>query len=201
MVVVNIKDNSGFTLIEVLIVAVLMGVFAAMSTDTFTNIMRAQNKARVVSELEQSGNYALSVMEQQIREAEEVYCCGRGFSGSGCNPSGPGGIEVGVVTGGEKTLFQLWADDFDGVYVYFIRRCAVTVEPPSTICTPLTDTDPETGVSLDWEKTEITCDPYGTRVRIKLVLEPAPGSPARQDFRIKDAITMETTVVVRGSYE
>ena len=70
----------GFTLIEVLIVVLFLGVFAVVATDTFSNIMKTQNKVRVLNELGQSGSYALSIMEQQLRNADEITCCGGDFS-------------------------------------------------------------------------------------------------------------------------
>ena len=195
--------SSGFTLVEVLVVVALLGVFAVVATDTFTNILRAQNKARVVSELEQAGNYALSIMEQQIRDAEEVLCCG-GTCPSGMNNSG-----VGIRLDGEEVCFcpwTLWSAE-EGTWKTICRHVGGDCsQDGGTSCgggtmgtdyTYLTDTDPVTGV--DVTETEFACDAEGKRVRIKLVLRPAPGSPSRQDFRTSP-ITLETTVVVRGSY-
>lgn len=188
---------SGFTLIEVLIVVTLLGVFTVVATDTFTNIMRAQNKARVVNELEQSGNYALSVMEQQIRDAEEVFCCG---SNPRCeSPYAMNDIGVGIRLDGQDIRFYVWNVGSD---VQSIRRCVDGSCSSSDY--DLTDTDPETGVDLFVSgpvNTEFVCDADRSRVHIKLVLRPGPRAPTRRDFRVEDAVILETTVVVRGSYE
>ena len=188
----------GFTLIEVLIVVLFLGVFAAVATDTFSNIMKVQNKVRVLNELGQSGSYALSIMEQQIRDAEELLCCD-----TACATSGG----VGIRLDGEEICFCPWTLSGGGDVWRAICRhvgggCS---QSGGTACgagvmgvdyTYLTDTDRETGV--DVTGTEFTCDAERKRVHIKLMLQPAPGSPSRQDFQAGDGVTLETTVVVRG---
>lgn len=71
-------NNSGFTLIELLVFVALMGIVAGVATDTFSNIMKAQNKANTINELEQAGNQALSVMEQKVRNAQVISACTSG---------------------------------------------------------------------------------------------------------------------------
>ena len=195
------RTARGFTLIEMLIVVALLGVFAAVATDTFTNVMRAQNKTRIVNELEQSGNYALSVMEQQIRDAEKITCCGGEFTNPGDCKGINAGEGVGLLVGGETVCFCIWNVAGD---VRAILR-SVGAEDCYEGClsgnnTPysyLTDTDPVKGVSIG-DESSFSCDREGTRVKIQLELLPPPGSPARQDFRAGEGVTLETTVKLRG---
>lgn len=96
-------NNSGFTLIELLVFVALMGIIAGVATDTFSNIMKAQNKANTINELEQAGNQALSVMEQQVRNAQEVTVCNGAslwFKTADGEERYSGGTVVAMVGGG-----------------------------------------------------------------------------------------------------
>ena len=203
---------TGFTLIEILVVVALLGVLAAISADTFTNIMRAQNKARVVNELQQTGNYVLSIIEQQVRDADEIWCCGSDDNwpgaesprGNTCESLGFSADKaVGFVKDGEYIIFGTWnvvKVNPKGDYFTF-EGITRRVNGGSTPI--LTDTDAVTGVDL--AGSSFTCDAEGRRVTIELKLNPAPGAPTRKDFQMgvggADAVVLKTTVVVRGSYE
>lgn len=175
--------QEGFTLIEVLIVAILLGVFGALAVDTLTSIMKAQNKVKIMSTLEQSGNYALSRMEQEVRKADKITCCGVSSDPDidPC-PGAVNGVSVGVLVEGREIQYSLWPG------VKSIRRWDAGDDSEVF----LTDTN---SIDLNISGTEIVCDNEGRRVTIRLELEPAT-APARRDF--EGSVDLETTVLLRG---
>ncbi|MEA2020352.1 MAG: type II secretion system protein [Patescibacteria group bacterium] len=184
------KENSaqaGFTLIEVLVVAILLGVFAAIATDTFSNIMKAQNKVRITNELEQSGNYALSKMEQDIRNAESLICCESGF-GEQCQV-GSMNKSIKLIVDGVPVLYLI--EDVGGG-VYALGKRVGDSEPTSH----LTDTDPSSGVSINRGNTSFVCASDGKRVSVTLALEPGPQAPLRSEFQ--GTVQLQTSAVLRG---
>ncbi len=64
--------NGGFTLIEILIVVSLIGVMSIAITQVFMSILRSQSKGEIIKGVKQNGDYAYSVMESMIRNAQEV---------------------------------------------------------------------------------------------------------------------------------
>ena len=190
----------GFTLIEVLIVVLFLGVFAVVATDTFSNIMKTQNKVRVLNELGQSGSYALSIMEQQLRNADEITCCGGDFSPA-CGSGGYMGNEaVGFKLGGEEICFCIWPTGGVRAIMRSVGAdCASSCTPPGDdpSYSFLTDTDQVGGVNIG--EASFSCDSGGTRVNLKLGLMPPPNSPTRQDFQAGDGVVLETTVNLRGA--
>ncbi len=180
--------QAGFTLIEVLIVAVLLGVFGALAADTLTNIMKAQNKVKVLSSLNQSGSYALSRMEQEIRKAEKVTCC-QSWSVSGkCKTRAKGSAGLGVLVGGQEIYYLVAVGP--GSSGQGIKR----VENPgqadesSTYLTNLESVSVKAGSVFN-------CSSGGERVTIQLELEPAVPAQ-RKDF--EGSVDLETTVLLRG---
>ena len=65
--------SKGFTLVELLIVVGLVLIIGTVGTSIITSVLRSYNKAHIINEIEQNGNYALSLMESQIRNARSVY--------------------------------------------------------------------------------------------------------------------------------
>ena len=65
-------SEKGFTLTELLIVVALMVIIAGVGGSVITSLVRSYNKANIINQIEQNGNYALSVMENQIRNAQDV---------------------------------------------------------------------------------------------------------------------------------
>ena len=70
--------QKGFTLVELLIVVGLVLIISTVGTSIITSILRSYNKAHIINEIEQNGNYVLSLMESQIRNARSVLVDGTG---------------------------------------------------------------------------------------------------------------------------
>lgn len=66
------KRNSGFTLIEVLMMIFVMGIVVVMGSNLFFSIMKGASKAEIQKEVKQNGDYAMSIMEKMIRNAQEI---------------------------------------------------------------------------------------------------------------------------------
>lgn len=67
--------KNGFTLIEVLVVIGIFGILAVIGTGMFFSILKGSTKTRVLAEVKQNGNYAISVMGRMIRNAKEIESC------------------------------------------------------------------------------------------------------------------------------
>lgn len=71
-----IKNQQGFTLIEILVVISIIGILTAITADIFIQIIRGSNKANIVTEIKQNGDNILNQLERVIRNAEEVTAMG-----------------------------------------------------------------------------------------------------------------------------
>ncbi len=67
-----VKNFSGFTLVELLVTVGLVLIIGTIGTSVIASILRSYNKAHIINEIEQNGNYVLSLMESQIRNAASV---------------------------------------------------------------------------------------------------------------------------------
>lgn len=76
--------KNGFTLIEILIVIGIFGILAFIGTNMFFTILKSSAKTRVLAEVKQNGNYALSVMGRMIRNAKRIEV---NSDGDACKPS------------------------------------------------------------------------------------------------------------------
>src|SRR3989344_469270 len=68
------KKQSGFTLIEALIVVTLAGIIGLVMTDLLYRTFRGANKTYLIGNIKQNGQTALNIMESNIRFAKEVTC-------------------------------------------------------------------------------------------------------------------------------
>lgn len=67
--------KNGFTLIEILVVIGIFGILAVIGTSMFFSILKGSTKTRVLAEVKQNGNYAISVMGRMIRNAKSIESC------------------------------------------------------------------------------------------------------------------------------
>jgi len=67
----NLKSlRPGFTLIEILVVVSLIGIVIATASGIFIYIIRSNQKTRTILGVKQSGDNAMSIMVNKIRQAE-----------------------------------------------------------------------------------------------------------------------------------
>ncbi|HUS52055.1 MAG TPA: type II secretion system protein [Candidatus Bathyarchaeia archaeon] len=69
------RFKSGFTLIEMLVAIGILGIVAILGSQMFFTILKGSAKSRVLADVKQNGNYALSVMSRMIRNARSVTDC------------------------------------------------------------------------------------------------------------------------------
>ena len=89
--------KNGFTLVEMLIVVTLLGIFSVAVTQVFFTILRTQIKSESVEEVKRSGDYAFTVMETMIRNAKSVNV-------PSCNTFNRQSIEIKNPDGGITTF-------------------------------------------------------------------------------------------------
>src|SRR3989344_6673611 len=61
--------QSGFTLIEILVVTVILGILLTVSANVFITILRNQNKTALVTEIRQNASVVLDTFERDVRSA------------------------------------------------------------------------------------------------------------------------------------
>ncbi len=64
--------KSGFTLIEILVSIVILGIVAVIGSQMFFSILKNTAKTRTLAEVKQNGNHALAVMIRMIRNARSI---------------------------------------------------------------------------------------------------------------------------------
>ncbi len=173
------RFSKGFTLIEVLVVIGVLTVVAGLGASIFSSLLRSYNKAHIVNELEQNGNFVLSIMEQQIRNAIDVQEVSNG-------------IELVLRDTGATKRFEYVPDDCASGVNGYIRDSAGNI---------LTGSDLVSGVNIT-DATFVVHD-SGTdlpkTVDISLTAAQACNAPDRLDYQAQ--AHMQTTVVVRAGYE
>ena len=67
-----IVQNKGFTLIELMVVVTLISIMGIMTTQILIINIRSQKKSEIIKEVKQNGDFALSVMENMVRNANDI---------------------------------------------------------------------------------------------------------------------------------
>jgi len=81
--------KDGFTLIEMLVATSVIVVVGTIVVSLFLSNLRAASKSKLLTKVKQNGNYALSVMERMIRNAQSISnCSGTSSSLKILNPDG-----------------------------------------------------------------------------------------------------------------
>lgn len=65
-------DNSGFTLIEIIITTSIIAILGMVITQVLSTTTRTNTKVGIMSDVKQNGDYALLMMERLIRSARQV---------------------------------------------------------------------------------------------------------------------------------
>jgi len=176
--------GNGFTLVELLVSIGLVLIIGTIGTSVIASILRSYNKAHIINEIEQNGNYVISLMENQIRNAASV------------SPTS-GDVLLLTVTpqNGDPYDFEIdteitgtGASDSIGV----VKRGTEII----------TNDNLTNGVDVVISGTPADASHFsvdGNKVQIVLKLQQAPNAPGRVDYQAET--TLQTTVVVRGGYE
>jgi prepilin-type N-terminal cleavage/methylation domain-containing protein len=170
--------KNGFTLVELLVVIGLVLIIGTVGTNVITSILRSYNKAHIINEVEQNGNYVLSLMENQIRNAQSV------------SPTG--------------TTSSLTVTTQEGATITYTITSAggigVVQKTSGGVTEVLSNNNLTTGVNIDTTNSHfVVSTATPSSVQIVLRLTQAPNAPGRVDYQAET--TLRTTVVVRGGYE
>lgn len=116
---------SGFSLVELLVVVVLMGLISVMISEVFIMTIRSHVKSEIIKEIKQSGDYALSVIESMVRNSTN-------FSIPACNTN----TQAFTITNpdGYSTTF----DCSDGVSIASVgatRQSLTSEKTAVSVCT------------------------------------------------------------------
>lgn len=66
------KMQKGFTLIELLIVLVVLSILGLVAVQLFSSVLKGTNKASVISEVKQNGQFLSDTLERHIRQGVDV---------------------------------------------------------------------------------------------------------------------------------
>jgi prepilin-type N-terminal cleavage/methylation domain-containing protein len=66
------KDQKGYTLIELLLVITLIAISVGVTSDVLLSLIRSYNKTSTINEIEQQANFLGSKLEKELRNATNV---------------------------------------------------------------------------------------------------------------------------------
>ena len=186
------KNQQGFTLIELLVVVAIMAVIAGITSDLFVSILKGANKANVMNEIKQNGNYVLDVMERNIRNAKTITK-----------------IDDRTIVlqdnNGQYIQFKIYPPDLTNLSDKkngYITIATNTLEDFTNLEKVLTNTHPISGASVqDGLFTVVSPTPPDQNpsyVSISFTVLQAENAPSRQDYKIGgNGLVFQTTVSLR----
>jgi prepilin-type N-terminal cleavage/methylation domain-containing protein len=127
------KNQQGFTLIEMIIVVVLLAITVGMTSDILMSLVRSNTKTQVLNEIEQQANFVSLKLEKELRDA----------------------IDADVTEGGTKLEFT--RRDGESVTYHFqdpagdigiVERVVGDLNPPINPYIPITSSDSPGGVDV-----------------------------------------------------
>lgn len=67
-------NNRGFTLIEVLLASLIIGVVGFILADILLRSFKVNDKVQLISNIKQNGQNALNIISETIRNSDEIIC-------------------------------------------------------------------------------------------------------------------------------
>lgn len=216
------KRQFGFTLIEIIIAIAILGILGFIFTDILTQVLRGQNKSKIVSLVKQAGQTIMNDLSTQIRESEKVVCVGTNTDNAG-KPEDT----VVIYKNGEYVRFRFIppSDEIGGNKNGYIKRNDFTadniidVTSNAALCTDNTDQDQArvsnltninatTGVSLKYNVENGNSRPIFTKDSragfadsVTISFRVSQGTAAGNAYEsavASDGILFTTTVQVKG---
>jgi len=68
------KNNSGFSLIEMLVVVMIFSVLTILATQSLATSLRGTRKSESVGNVRENIEFAMSIMERSLRSAKDLDC-------------------------------------------------------------------------------------------------------------------------------
>lgn len=175
MLLTGTNRERGFTLVELLVGMAILIVVATVGGDLIFNVIRSYNKSNILAEIEQNGNHAMSIMEQQIRNA----------------------ASVDPFTSPSSSLTLHTHQEADVTFSLGFAGTACTNGTIERNETPITNANESNGINVT--NLSFSSDASGNVITISITLEQACGAPTRREFQVPP-VTLTTTVVLRSSY-
>lgn len=69
-----IRNHSGFTLVELLVVMAISAIFGTLMLTIFTNTLKGSNKSQVIGVIKQNGQSVLETIDKAVRNSDSVIC-------------------------------------------------------------------------------------------------------------------------------
>lgn len=205
--------NSGFTLVEMLVVIAVMSIFGILILTIFTRTLKGTNKSQIIGVIKQNGQSVLEQMDKTVRNGDNVVCIDT------VNILTPNDTLV-IIQGGKYTRYRFFAptpsangyiqQDFpqqppppaskSDIKFFLLTVCKDPMGTDTDLAVPpqtLTDTNPQTGVSV--ENGSFTRDRsagFRDQVTIKFDIRPGVDAPAALRGQI-DPISFQTTIQLR----
>lgn len=197
--------EKGFTLTEILVVMAITAIVGTMLVVAFTNTLRGNNKAQILSVIKQNGQAILENMDKTIRNADNVVCPLPDVLTSPTLVVVKDGIHTRYRFNNENHTIEtdnpiqgtITGTTEEETNEQFIARvCSLSV--PIVEVNYLTDTNPETGVLVGENPsfTRSRAPGYKDSITISFTLEPARNAPAVIRGQI-DPVRFKTTVQLR----
>ena len=115
MILKNLSNKKGFTLVELLLVIAILGVAVGVTTDILLSLVRSYSKTQVINDIEQNANFATSKLETELRDAISV-----------TDVSNPGSPEISLVLSNKTVNYKLENSELlrsvDGTYQKITRK-------------------------------------------------------------------------------
>ncbi len=71
---IQLKNYKGFSLIEILVVVAIFAIIGILTTRSIFTTLKSARKSDSLVRVRENVNYAMGIMERQIRNAESVTC-------------------------------------------------------------------------------------------------------------------------------
>lgn len=193
------KNGAGFTLVEILVVISVLSIVGVIILTIFSQTLRGNNKAQILSAIKQNGQSVLENMDKNIRNSDSIVCIS------------PDNSTLVVVKQGSYTRYKFLSgsiqQDFPtqppppaskaDVKIFLASICTDTLGTDSlTPAQVLTDTNSQTGVNLISGSFTPGTKGLKDSVTISFQLGPGRGVSSSLSGQI-DPVSFETTIQLR----
>lgn len=208
-------SNSGFTLVEILVVIAVIAIIGTILVAIFTNTLKGSSKSQILSVIKQNGQAVLENMDKTVRGADDVVCpfvippvttadstnlvILSGGIYTRYRFTAPTGTDNGLIQQDnpiKQTDVATGKEETDTAF--FNRVC--TPDDPMTQLTQisiLTDANPQMGVSVENGLFTRRTEPgFKDSVTVKFTLGPGTQAPSTVTGQI-DPVNFQTTVQLR----
>lgn len=183
------RSNTGFTLIEFLVVAGILSLVVGSTTLFLTSVLKGANQTNITAEIKQNGQEVLDSLERQIRGARDA--AGLGVSQD----------HLMIIRDGANPLHIKCFSKSSEQNTRIATAVSKDLEPADTNFTSISNDDPRTGVSIeDCVLQVVPADfsqgrPAPAIVSIEFTAKQAQNAPTKAEFEAQ--AQFKTTISLR----